>query len=79
MSENTVPNRISMIFTPRERGTFKTHKDHNGDTLATPTKLGRLDMYNRIDDIISVVNVLPLECVLFFLDGKNLVFLRHIG
>ena len=42
MSENRIPNRVSMIFPPREPGTFKMHKDDNGDALATPTKGGRL-------------------------------------
>ena len=42
MSENRMPNRVSMIFPPREPGMFKTHKDGNGDTLATPTKGGKL-------------------------------------
>ena len=43
MSENRIPNRVRMIFPPQEPGTFKRHKDDNGDTLTTPTKGGRLD------------------------------------
>ena len=43
MSENRMPNRAIMTCLPREPGTFKTHKDDNGDALATPTKGGRLD------------------------------------
>ena len=42
MSENRIPSRGSMMFLPREPGTFKTHKDENGDKLATLTKIGRI-------------------------------------
>ena len=42
MSENRMPNRVSMIFPPQEPGTFKTDKDDNGDTLATHTKGSKL-------------------------------------
>ena len=42
MSENRIPNRVSMTFLPREPGMFKMHNDENKDTLATPNKGGRL-------------------------------------
>ena len=42
MSENRMPDRVRMIFPPREPGTFKMHEDDNGDTLATPNTGGKL-------------------------------------
>ena len=43
MSENRMHNIVSMIFPPREPGTFETHKDDNWDALAKPTNGGRQD------------------------------------